>query len=146
MPARTSEFMTPGYAITSLLWAFPMVSFTLALVTDVIYWRTSYLMWSHFSSWLLFFGLVVGAVAAIFRILAMIFSARYRARLSWPSVVGWSLVLFLAFVNSFVHASDGWPAVVPNGLVLSALTVLVMLVTGWLGYLRFTHAGDRRYA
>ena len=43
------------------------------------------------------------------------------------------IVLVLAFFNNLVHAADGWTSVVPWGLTLSALTVLVMLVTGWLG-------------
>jgi uncharacterized membrane protein len=41
-------------------------------------------------------------------------------------------VLILAFFNNLVHTADGWTAVMPWGLTLSALTVLVMLVTLWL--------------
>src|SRR5688572_10238951 len=38
-------FAAYGYAVESLLVSVPAVCFTLALVTDVIYWRSSYLMW-----------------------------------------------------------------------------------------------------
>ena len=41
--------------------------------------------------------------------------------------------MVLAILNSLVHAGDGWTSVVPQGLILSALTVLVMIVTVWLG-------------
>ena len=41
----------------------------------------------------------------------------------------WAAVL----LDSLVHAGDGWTGVVPYGLILSAATVLVMLVTDWFG-------------
>ena len=44
------------------------------------------------------------------------------------------VVMLLALFNAFVHSRDGWTSVVPTGLILSALTVLVMLFTGWLGW------------
>jgi uncharacterized membrane protein len=47
--------------------------------------------------------------------------------------IGNVAVLLLALVNSLIHAGDGWTAVVPWGLVLSAVTVLVLIVTTWLG-------------
>ena len=38
-----------------------------------------------------------------------------------------------AFVNSFIHARDGWTGVMPYGLILSAVTVAVMMVSDWFG-------------
>jgi uncharacterized membrane protein len=42
-------------------------------------------------------------------------------------------VLVLSLVNAFVHSRDGYTAVVPQGLILSGLVVLLLIVTGWLG-------------
>jgi uncharacterized membrane protein len=42
--------------------------------------------------------------------------------------------LALAFLNNLVHAGDGWTAIVPWGIVLSAATVLAMIVVGWFGH------------
>jgi uncharacterized membrane protein len=42
-------------------------------------------------------------------------------------------VLALALWNNFIHSRDAWTSVVPTGLVMSALTVALMLVTAWLG-------------
>jgi len=42
-------------------------------------------------------------------------------------------VLVLAFFNNLVHSRDAWTSVVPTGLILSALTVAVMIVTAALG-------------
>jgi uncharacterized membrane protein len=117
-----------------MLVPFPIVCFTLALVTDIIYWRTSYLMWAEFSAWLLLAGITFGAVAALFGIIDFFGNREIRARRpAWPHAIGNVVVLVLAFFNNLVHAADGWTSVVPWGLTLSALTVLVMLVTGWLG-------------
>jgi uncharacterized membrane protein len=103
-------------------------------VTDIIYWRTSYLMWQEFSAWLLLVGLAFGALAAIFGAVDFLANSEVRAQgPAWPHAIGNVIVLILAIFNNFVHAADGWTAVVPYGLILSALTVLVMFVTAWLG-------------
>ena len=123
-----------GHPIHAALVPFPVVSFTLALLTDVAFWQTGNLMWQNFSAWLLFAGLVGGGLAALAGIVDFVFSRRVRATgPAWPHAVGNLVVLVLAFVNSLVHAGDGWTAVVPWGLALSAATVLLMIVTVWLG-------------
>src|SRR3546814_5787201 len=52
---------------------------------------------------------------------------------AWPHALGSVIALVLAIVNSFVHAADGWTGVVPYGLILSAATVVVMMVSDWFG-------------
>jgi uncharacterized membrane protein len=123
-----------GHPIHAMLVPFPIVCFVLALVTDIVYWQTSYLMWAEFSAWLLLAGIAFGILAAIFGAVDFLASAEVRdQRPAWPHAIGNVIVLVLAFFNNLVHAHDGWTGVVPWGLILSALTVLVILVTGWLG-------------
>jgi len=123
-----------GHPIHPMLVPFPIACFTLALLTDIAYWRTSNLMWLHFSEWLLFAGLVVGVVAAVAGAVDLLASREIRAQWpAWPHAIGNVIVLILAFANNLVHTSDGWTAVVPYGLILSAATVLLLLFTGWLG-------------
>ena len=55
------------------------------------------------------------------------------SRPAWPHAIGSIVVLALALLNSLVHAGDGWTAVVPWGLALSAVTVVVMMATCWIG-------------
>lgn len=102
---------------------------TLALLTDVAYWQTSNLMWQNFSSWLLLAGNVAGGLAIVVAVIELV--ARPLVRRRWGGL-GWAVcalvALVLAIVNSFVHAGDGWTAVVPYGLALSAATVLILLV------------------
>jgi len=124
------------HAFHATLRAFPIACFSLTLLTDIAYMQTSELMWLHFSEWLLFVGCVVGALALLSHGIDWLIR-RYRP--SWLAVLGGIVVLLLATINSFVHTNDGWTAVVPWGLTLSALTIVAMIITAWLG-----RAGVRR--
>lgn len=117
----------------AFLASFPVVCFTLALATDIAFWQTANLMWQNFSSWLLFAGLVFGGLAVVAGIID--FVARRWDREggpAWLHVIGTLLILGLAFVNSLVHAGDGWTAVVPYGLALSAITVALMIAMAFV--------------
>ncbi|WP_284164774.1 DUF2231 domain-containing protein [Frigidibacter sp. SD6-1] len=123
-----------GHPVHAALVPFPIVCFTLALLTDVAYWQSGTLMWQHFSAWLLFVGIVMGGLAALFGLVDMLSRDRLRSdRNAIVHGVGNVIVLLLALVNNLVHARDGWTSVVPWGLTLSALTVLGMIVTVWFG-------------
>ena len=129
-----STLAVVGHPIHAALVPFPIACFTLALLTDVAYWQTANLMWSNFSAWLLFAGLIGGVLAAIAGAVDLLSKVALRSHsMAWVHGVGNAVVLVLAFFNSLVHAGDGWTAVVPTGLVLSAITVLVMVVTVWIG-------------
>jgi uncharacterized membrane protein len=43
-------------------------------------------------------------------------------------------VLILAIFNVLIHTRDAWTSVVPTGLILSIVTVLILPITGWLGW------------
>lgn len=121
------------HPLHGILAAFPIACFTLALVNDVAYWQSSNLVWKHFAEWLLFYGIVGGVLALVVGLLDTLL--RKRPALSgpiWPHALGSLAALVLATINSFVHSGDGWTAVVPYGLVLSAATVMVTLLTEWI--------------
>lgn len=122
------------HPIHATLAPFPIVCFTLTLFADIAFWQTANLLWLHFAEWLLLAGLVFGALAALAGAVDFLFRRQARAPgAAWPHALGSVVVLILALVNSFVHAGDGWTAVVPNGLILSVVTVVVMLVSDWFG-------------
>lgn len=136
MTAQDSPYAAAvaGHPIHAMLVHFPISCFTLALLTDIAYWRTAEVMWQNFSAWLLLAGLVFGGLAAVAGMLDFALRRRVRRQATaWPHALGNLAVLVLAFVNSLVHAGDGWTAVVPWGLALSAATVFLMIVTAWLG-------------
>jgi uncharacterized membrane protein len=127
-----SDLVVQPNPVHAALAPFPAVCFTLALLTDIAYWRTADLMWSNFSSWLLFAGLLTGALALIAGIVAAL-ARRGRRRGGWRHGLLGLAVLGVALVNSLVHAGDGWTAVVPWGLALSAATVLLVILTALQG-------------
>ena len=53
---------------------------------------------------------------------------------AWPYVLGNIVALLLAILNMMVHTHDGWTSVVPWGLTLSALVVVILLFTCWIGW------------
>jgi uncharacterized membrane protein len=120
--------------IHSLLVPFPVVCFIAALLTDIAYAATAEMMWADFSAWLITAGVILGVLAAI---AALIDFATNRLvgeqRLAWPYVLGSLIVLVLSFFNALMHTRDAWTSVMPSGLMLSAVVVLVILMTTWLG-------------
>ncbi len=124
-----------GHPIHPMLVPFPIACFVGALITDIVYWRTAEIMWSTFSAWLLTAGLVIGGLAALAGLIDFLGSRAIRAQSpAWPHVIGNLLVLGLSLINVFVHSRDAWTSVVPTGIILSAVVVVILLFTGWMGW------------
>lgn len=125
---------TSGHPLLRFLSSFPIACFTGALVTDFTYWRSANVMWSDFSAWLLAAGELMGCLAALVGLILLVVSRAARAhRPLWPLLLGSVVVLVVGFADNLVHSRDGWTSVVPLGLILSACTVLLVLITLWLG-------------
>lgn len=121
--------------IHPMLIPFPIACFAGTLLTDLTYWGTAEMMWADFSAWLVSAGLILGVLAAIAGLVDFIARPAVRAQgPAWPHAIGNLVVLALALLNTMVHSRDAWTSVVPLGLILSAATVAVLLVTGWLGW------------
>lgn len=116
------------YPMQSLFVPFPFVCFTLALATDIAFWQSGNLMWQNFSAWLLFAGLMLGSLATLAGFMDLLRPRTRPLRPPLLSALLYLIILGLAFANSLVHAGDGWTAVVPYGLMLSAVTVILCLV------------------
>lgn len=119
-----------AYAIHYILRAVPLTCFSLALVSDIGYLQTSNLLWLHFSEWLLFVGVVFCGLALLALPIDLLIR---RVRPSWWAVLLGAIVLLLATWNNLVHTADGWIAVMPMGVTLSAATVVAMILTGIFG-------------
>lgn len=118
---------------------FPAVCFAGALVTDVVYWRSTMFIWETFSVWLLAAGCVLGAVAAIAGLITWIGHRHVRTpRYAGLHAMTSLAALLLSVINTFVHSRDGYTAVVPEGLALSVVVFVLMLLATWFGWPR-TH-------
>jgi uncharacterized membrane protein len=123
------------HPIHPMLVPFPIVCFIGAMLTDIAYYATAEITWADFSSWLLVVGVIMGMLAAIAGLIDFIGNRLIRAQPpAWPHLVGNALVLVLSVFNAFIHQRDGWTSVVPVGLTLSIIVVLILPITGWLGW------------
>jgi uncharacterized membrane protein len=131
--ARTARrpLAIAGNPIYSALLPIPIICFIGALITDIVYSQTADMMWLDFSAWLLLAGLIGGGVAGVILIVELVRAGRDRTN----SLNAHGLFLFAAWVvevfNSFIHARDGWTAVVPTGLMLSIAAGVLSIIAGW---------------
>ena len=124
-----------GHPIHPMLVPIPIACFLGALSTDIAYVASAEIMWADFSAWLLVVGVAFGVLAAIAGLTDFLGNRLVRAQPpAWPHLIGNTVALILAIFNTMIHMRDGWTSVWPAGLVLSAITVLILPVTGWLGW------------
>lgn len=125
-PTRGVERVTAPLYL--LLFPIPVVCFLAALATDIAYAGSAYLMWLHFSEWLIASGLTFGALAALVLLVEFIASRAIRTgALGWTHLVVFYIALLVELANAFVHTIDGWTAVVPTGMTLSILGAALSL-------------------
>jgi uncharacterized membrane protein len=118
---------------------FSAAYFTGALVTDFVYWQIPDVLWERFSIWLICAGLVVAGLAAI-AFAIDIAGHRQIDRPAWPRIIGYALAVGLEVISAFVHSRDGYTAVVPAGLMLSALVIVVLSLTALAGRMLTNHS------
>ena len=127
-------YRAPGRSFYATLVPFPITCFIGAFLTDLAYVATDSVLWETFSVWLLTIGLVVAGLAVIAGLVDLVRSQRFRGLARpWMRVAGEFVAFGLSLINVFVHSRDGYTAVVPEGLILSALVVLVLIVTLFIG-------------
>jgi uncharacterized membrane protein len=118
--------------IHRILAPFPVAYFAAAFATDFVYWRTAEVMWERFSIWLIAGGLVMSALVALAAVIDLAFG---KQRPAWVRAFGYTIAILLSLLNVFVHSRDGYTAVVPTGLTLSAIVVAILVVysltAGW---------------
>ena len=123
-----------GRSYYGALISFPIACFVSTFLTDLAYLATDSFVWETF------LGLVAddragGRRAGGRRRLRGPGAqpTRARARPALLRVLGEVVAIGLSLVNVFVHSRDGCTAVVPEGLILSALAVLVLVATLFVG-------------
>lgn len=112
-----------------------------ALLSDIAYYQTYQIQWSNFAAWLIAGGLVFCGLAWLFALVNLLRADRKAGR---PTLYFLLLLITwgLGLVNAFEHAKDAW-AVIPSGLVLSAIVTLLACVTTWVGLTNLRSGGDQ---
>ena len=102
-----------------------------ALLSDIAYAKTYQVQWSNFASWLIAGGLLFAGLALLFALVNLVRAERKGGR---PALYFVLLLVtwVLGLVGAFEHAKDAW-AMMPSGLVLSAIVTVLSLITAWIG-------------
>lgn len=115
--------------LCSIFLPVPIVCFVGALVTDLAYRASDgNLLWLNFATWLLAAGELFGAIALV---IILIDAIRGQG---WGKFVLLLGAWIVEMINSFIHARDGWTAVVPTGMLLSVVGVVLVLLSGWMSH------------
>jgi uncharacterized membrane protein len=132
-PRSTAEIA--GHPLHAMLVPIPIACFVGTLATDIAYAETANMQWANMSAWMLTIGLIFALFAVTAGLIDFAGDRRIRdLRAVWIHAGGNAIALVLAIINVFIHSRDAYTSVVPTGLILSALTVAILVVTGWMGW------------
>jgi uncharacterized membrane protein len=124
-----------GRPLHAMLVPIPIVCFLGTLVTDIVYWQTAAMLWADISAWLLVIGLIISFFAALLGLIDFFGDRRIRElHAAWIHALGNIAALVLSIFNALIHTRDAYTSVVPAGLILSAVVIAILLVTGWNGW------------
>ena len=126
---RATRPLHPFHAFL-LAAAFPL--FLGGLLSDLAYSCSYQMQWSNFAAWLIAGAMILTGLPLLWALFALL---RAKPRRGRPLILFLLLaaIFLLGLINSFVHARDAY-ATMPDGLVLSAITVLLALVATWIGF------------
>ena len=109
-----------------------------ALLSDFAYSSTFEVQWHNFASWLIAGALVFGGLALLGAVID------WRRTGHGGRYTLYCLLLLatwgLGFINALIHARDAW-AMMPTGLVLSAIVLVLACMATWLGFSGFRPGG-----
>ncbi|MGP1119698.1 DUF2231 domain-containing protein [Serratia sp. CY47444] len=128
----TARPSAAAVAVYEWLNPIPYGFFTAALIFDIIYACTANIQWVNGAGWLIAIGLVFAIIPRLINLVQVWFGS---GRLLGSSVKlhFWLnlIAIVFAIINAFVHSRDAY-AVVPEGLVLSAIVVALLSVANVL--------------
>ena len=103
-----------------------------ALFSDWAYASSYQIQWANFASWLLAAGLLLTGLALLWGGVDVLRSRVKRHRRGLTYLMLLLATIVLGFINSLVHAMDGWAAM-PTGLILSVAVVLLAAAASAVG-------------
>lgn len=123
-----------GHPLHPILITLPIGLFVATFLFDIIFWRTANEAYATAALWLLGFGLIAAAAAAVAGLTDFLGDSRIRDLSdAWHHAMG-NVIMVLVQVFSFYWRYRHGPAgVVPVGLLLSLIAVCILVYTGWKG-------------
>lgn len=123
-----------GHPLHAMMVAFPIALCFCTLGADAMYWLTGDAFWPRVAQWAAGIAFVMGALAGVAGTIELLIVPGIRLRS--PS---WSHFVLAVMLISILGANWGWrwgqaeAAVLPVGIMASALAALMTALTGWHG-------------
>lgn len=135
IPAPAPSFVAiQGHPLHPMLVPLPIGALVFLLATDVGYWSTGDAFWATASLWLVGAAVITGLIAGLVGAGDFVSIRRARQlRAGKVHAIGNGVVIVLAILSWYLRADDPAAAVLPWGLLISAVSVLLLGVTGWMG-------------
>jgi len=121
-----------GHPIHPMLVPFPIVCFVLALVADVFYLQGHDHPWASASRILLAIGLIMAALAAVAGLTDFLGEKRIQGSDAIKHAIANVTVVVVELVNLFLRWHND-AAIEKIGIYLSAISVVILLYSGWKG-------------
>lgn len=124
-----------GHPIHPMLIPFPIAFLIATLLCDIGHWITGSTFAAQLAMWALGAGIVSAAAAAVAGLTDFVSNRQIRAMtVAWQHMIGNVLAVLLALLNFWLRYRQGAAAaILPWGLVLSAVIGLLLVYTGWKG-------------
>lgn len=123
-----------GHPLHPLMVTFPIAFLSGAFGADLGYWLTQDPFWARAALWLIGAGFIAGLLAALTGMLDFLKIDRVKKhRAGWIHMVGNITAMVLTFVNWVLRWNNVESAVLPTGLILSAIVASLLAITGWYG-------------
>jgi len=122
------------YSIRLVLIPLPVVALLAAFATDVAYWLTRDPLWPQVSLWMVAAGLVTGPTAGAVGLIDFLTVDGARPAIAgWVHIMGMGTVLLVSLASFFLRSAGPAEAILPWGLILSAVTTVLLAVGAWYG-------------
>lgn len=123
-----------GHPVHAMSVAFPVALTFCTFGADVLYWWTGDLFWARAALWAVGTGFLLGMFAGVSGTAELLLVPGIRAR-----AAAWTHFVIAVVLLSLLGANWGYrlygyeSAVLPYGILLSAVSVVVVGFTGWHG-------------
>jgi uncharacterized membrane protein len=123
-----------GHPIHAMTVAFPIALTFCGFGADLFYWWTGDSFWARTGVWAVGTGFLFGMLAAFSGTAELLLVSGIRARASpWTHAII-AVTLLAVLGANWGHRLYGYEAaVLPYGILLSALSVMMVTLTGWHG-------------
>lgn len=129
-----------GHPLHPMIVPLPIGALVAAFAADIMFVATGNTFWADAAFYLLLAGIITGVLAALVGVIELAGLMRARTMgLAWAHGIFNVIAIALAIINAALR-TPGPESVLFLGLGLSAITVALLLVSGWLGgELTFRH-------